>query len=236
MPTTPMTHTSTFADDTAFLSVHTDPVIASEQLQSHITELEKWLHKWKINVNATKCVHITFTLRRESCPPIRINNIQIPEQDKVRYLGIHLDRRLTWSRHIESKLTQMKLKSSQIHWLIGPRSALDLDYKVLLYKAIIKPIWLYGIQLWGSASSTNIEKIQRRQSKLLRIITGAPWYVRNSNIHRDLNIPTIREEIKNSCINYMKKLAEHPNPLARDLLTFEGHRRLRRLETLDLGR
>ena len=130
----------------------------------------------------------------------------------------------------------MKLKSSQIHWLIGPRSALDLDYKVLLYKAIIKPIWLYDIQLWGSASSTNIEKIQRRQSKLLRIITGAPWYVRNSNIHRDLNIPTIREEIKNSCINYMKKLAEHPNPLARDLLTFEGHRRLRRLETLDLGR
>ena len=236
MPTSPMIHTSTFADDTAFVSMHTNPVIASEKLQSHITELEKWLYKWKINVNASKCVHITFTLRRESCPPIRINNVQIPEQDKVRYLGIHLDRRLTWTRHIESKVTQIKLKSAQIHWLIGPKSALDLDYKVLLYKAVIKPIWLYGIQLWGTASSSNIEKLQRRQSKLLRIITGAPWYVRNSNIHKDLNIPTIREEIKNSSIKYMKKLSEHPNPLARDLLTFEGHRRLRRMETLDLGR
>jgi hypothetical protein len=29
--------------------------------------------------------------------------------------------------------------------------------KILLYKTILKPIWTYGIPLWGAASNSNIE-------------------------------------------------------------------------------
>lgn len=236
MPTSILTHTSTFADDTAFLSTHANPVVASERLQSHINDLEKWLHQWKIKVNASKCVHITFTLRRESCPTITINGVSIPEHNHVKYLGIHLDRRLTWAYHISAKITQINLKIAQLYWLIGPRSTLDFDLKLLLYKVVLKPIWLYGIQLWGSASSSNIEKLQRRQSKILRIITCAPWFIRNRNIHKDLNVPLVREEIKNTCTRYVTKLPNHPNPFAREILSFVGHRRLKRLTTSDLTR
>ena len=116
-------------------------------------------------------------------PPIKINNQIIPQNSHVKYLGIHLDRRLTWKSHIEATLTQMKLKAIQIQWLIGRNSVLSLDCKLLLYKSILKPICCYGIQLWGTASASNIEKIQRRQNKLLRIITAATWYVKNSNNH-----------------------------------------------------
>ncbi len=236
MPTNPNTHTSTFADDTAFVSLSRNPITASEQLQSHIHELEDWLTKWRIKVNPAKCVHITFALRRGNCPPISIDNVCIPVHDHVKYLGIHLDRRLTWSNHIEAKITQIKLKSAQLQWLIGPHSPLELEYKVLLYKSIIKPIWTYGIQLWGTACASNIQKLQRRQSGLLRLIVGAPWYIRNDNIHKDLNIPTVRHEIEKYCTKYVKKLNVHPNPLARELLLFDGHRRLRRSDTLDLAR
>lgn len=59
---------------------------------------------------------------------------------------------------------------------------------------------------------------------------------RNTNLHKDLNIPTIRKEIKSYSTNYMKRLAEDPYPLTRGVLTFESHRRLRRLEILDLRR
>lgn len=120
MPTNALTYTSTFADDTAFISNNSDPKIASAQLQSHVHELEKWLDKWRIKVNPAKCVHVTFTLRRGDCPPIRINNTNIPENSHVKYLGIHLDRRLTWSHHIDSKITQIKLKSAELNWLMGP--------------------------------------------------------------------------------------------------------------------
>jgi hypothetical protein len=52
--------------------------------------------------------------------------------------------------------------------------------KLLVYKAILKPIWTYGVQLWGSASNSHIEILERSQSKLLRIITDTPWYVPNA--------------------------------------------------------
>lgn len=235
MPTSSLTHTCTFADDTAFISVHKNALVASYQLQSHVRELENWLLKWRIMVNAAKCTHVTFTLRRDTCPPITIFNKNIPQKTHVKYLGIHIDRRLTWAYHIDSKVTQIKLKLIQLIWLIGPRSTLDLEYKVLIYKAIIKPIWTYGIQLWGSACASNVNKLQRRQSNILRLITGAPWYIRNANIHKDLNMPLVKEEIQKNCRSYASKLSTHPNTLARELLNHEGRRRLRRRYAPDLS-
>ena len=64
-----------------------------------------------------------------------------------------------------------------MYWLISRNSnKLSLNKNLLLYKAILKPIWTYGIQLWGKAA----------------------------------------------------------NFLANDLISNEGHRRLKRVDTLDL--
>ena len=117
---------------------------------------------------------------------------------------MHLDRRLTWKSHIDAKITQIRLKLVQINWLIGRNSSLNLDSKLLLYNAFLKPIWCYGIQLWGTASASNIENIQRTQNKILSMITAAPWYVKNSNIHKDLKVPFIKDEIKRYAETYAK--------------------------------
>ena len=37
--------TATFADDTALLACHSDPIIASSTLQRSLDSMEKWLHK-----------------------------------------------------------------------------------------------------------------------------------------------------------------------------------------------
>jgi hypothetical protein len=82
-----------------------------------------------------------------------------------------------------------------MHWLIGRNSKLSLDNKILLYKTIIKPIWVYGVEIWGCASKTNISIIQRSQSKILRMITNAPWYVSNITLHEDLKVPIVKDVI-----------------------------------------
>ena len=228
IPTSDEVITSTFADDTAILSRHKCPITATKVLQQHLKQIEEWLAKWRIKVNENKCKHITFTLRPKTCPTVKLNNVSIPQADEITYLGIHLDRRLTWRRHIAAKKLQLKLKSASLHWLLNKKSGLSLSNKVLLYNAIIKPIWMYGIQLWGTACATNIDIIQRFQSKTLRVITGAPWYMRNENIHRDLNIPTIKEEIEIAAKKYLTKLRNHPNPLANTLAHATSQTRLRR--------
>ena len=44
----------------------------------------------------------------------------------------------------------------------------------MLYKAILKPVWTYGTQLWGTASNSKIEILQRFESKTLRSVIDAP--------------------------------------------------------------
>jgi hypothetical protein len=39
--------------------------------------------------------------------------------------------------------------------------------------------------LWGSASNSNLEILEKFQSKVLQIITDAPWYVPNAVMKRD---------------------------------------------------
>jgi hypothetical protein len=75
-------------------------------------------------------------------------------------MGMRLDRRLTWAKHIRTKREQLNLKAKQMHWLLGRRSTLSTENKLLLYNAVLKPIWTCGIQLWGTASNSNIERFQ----------------------------------------------------------------------------
>jgi hypothetical protein len=76
------------------------------------------------------------------------------------------------------------------------KSYLSIDNKLLIYKTVIKPIWTYGIELWGCASETNIAIIQRAQSKILRPLKNAPWYVSNLTLHKDLKALYVTEIIK----------------------------------------
>jgi hypothetical protein len=104
----------------------------------------------------------------------------------------------------------------------------SFTYFTLLYKTILKPIWTYGIQLWGTASTSKIEILDRFQSKALRMIVDAPWYVLNTVTRRDLQIPTAKEEIRRYSSQYSTCLSAHPNDLILNLMELPDNSRLRR--------
>jgi hypothetical protein len=62
-----------------------------------------------------------------------------------------------------------------------------------------------------TASASNIEILERFQSKALRMTVDAPWYVPNTVIRRDLQIATIKEEIRSYSSQYSARLSAYPN-------------------------
>lgn len=227
---------ATFADDTALLAVGQNIDISTDKLQRACDKIYKWTKDWKIKLNELKSSHVNFTNKRWSNPPtLNISGTVVPFENKAKYLGMTLDTKLRWKEHVKKKRAELGLKYRQHYWLLGRNSQLAIHNKILIYNQIIKPIWLYGIQLWGCTKQTNIRTIQTFQNKVLRNMVNAPWYVRNQDIHRDLDIPMVAEEIKRFAGKHEARLHQHVNAEALQLLDNQNLvRRLKRIKPFEL--
>jgi len=73
----------------------------------------------------------------------------------------------------------------------------------MFYKQIL---WPLSIPVWGNCAKTHIYKIQVFQSKVLRTISNAPWFVRNDELHKDFQLPTIIEYIRKLSTNFFNHI------------------------------
>jgi len=161
--------------------------------------------------------------------------VEIPVAAVTKYLGMHLDHKLNWRGHTVTKRKQIELKvKKKLSWLLGRKLQLSIANKLLIYITIIKPIWTYGIEIWGCASKSSQAILQKAQSKILRVITNAPWYVSNLTLHEDLKIPYVREVVFDKYAKHHQKLEMHPNPLLYPLLDIGQPRRLKWTRPMDL--
>jgi hypothetical protein len=72
------------------------------------------------------------------------------------------------------------------------------------------------------------------QSKALRMIVDASWFAPNTVIPRDLQTPTVKDEIRRYSSEYSARLSAHPNDLIANLMELPDNRRLQRRQPNDL--
>jgi hypothetical protein len=178
----------------AILSTNETPHTASDNQQSHLDSLHSWCKHWGIKLNQSKSVKVTFTLRRATCPSVFINQIPIPVAKTAKYLGLYLDQRLTWNPHTRLKRQDVNRRYKMMLRLLDNRSSLSLDNKVLLYNAIIKPIWTYGLKTLGFCStfqpSFPASKLYNPRSFVKSVMPL--FYVSNLTLHKDLEVPLVK--------------------------------------------
>ena len=132
--------------------------------------------------------------------------------DDARYLGVILNKGLTWLKHID----QVKNKEAKGQGTLGPllnrRSGLSIRNGVLLYKQFIRPMMDYACPVWRSAARSHIKKLLVLQSKCLCIANNVPWYVGNREIH-DLGVPYFSEQIRSLTERFDSNLADVRNSI-----------------------
>jgi hypothetical protein len=113
--------------------------------------------------------------------------------------------------------TNDNFKHTKMYCLLGRQSKLTTSNTLLAYEVVLNPIWTYGLRLRGTASTSNIEILERFQSKALRTIADAPWYETNALLQRDLHIQSVKEEIQWLSSQCSAKLNSHPNLVTANL-------------------
>jgi len=117
--------------------------------------------------------------------------------------------------------------------LFGSKSQLSAENKLLLRKAILKPIWAYGIQLWSTASYSNIKYFKdfKMKSSELSLSTHLSM-LHNNTLHQELNVLHVRDEIRRNSQRYADRMKEYPNILTKNFMkSVKTPRRLTRTST-----
>lgn len=185
------------------------PHEASCLLQNHLNRLSLWFKLWKIKINESKSSHVTLSLHPSDCPHITFENAIIPHTNKVKYLCLLFDRRLTWGLHLKTKLIQL---NSRPHIL---RLFIQFDMYIYYFKSLYCNLSGHTESLWDNAKPLNTKTIQTFQAICLRMSAKAPRYVTNIDLHNDLQFLTIKQTAIKYYLRLHSYMEHHSNTLKR---------------------
>ncbi|GFS48776.1 RNA-directed DNA polymerase from mobile element jockey [Trichonephila clavipes] len=142
-----------YADDTAILATFKNHKTVTLALNKHLALLENYFNKWKIKINVEKTVAVLFTKRIKPVKPPTLYSTPLQWSQSTKYLGLILDKNLTWKHHILHARDKFRHALRLIYPLICRNSDMEMYNKVLLYTAVLRPIISYGCPVWGYAAN-----------------------------------------------------------------------------------
>jgi hypothetical protein len=221
-PTVEGCELATFADDTAIFVSSRDPTVVCDGLQEQLDSLTDYFKQWKIRVNASKTQAIYFT---RCWSPLRLpgsgivlNEQEIPWTPEVKYLGVTLDKRLTFASHTARSIEKAERAFRILYSFLNRKSKLCLHNKLLLYRSCIRPILCYGVETWFNCATTHKKKLQIIQNKCLKIIKNRHWRYSTFDLHQETNMPMIEAFGEKIYGNFMQRCRFSENPLILDIV------------------
>ena len=214
MPHPPHTLLALYADDTAIItqSWRTDTIV--HRLTNAMSMLLRYFSKWKLQVNTHKTEAILFTRRRPIAPaPLCFHSSVVPWKSQVRYLGLILDSKLLFTKHINSVTHKATGTFLQLFPLLARDSTLTTHNKLILYKLFTRSALTYAAPVWSYISPSTYRRLQVLQSKCLRVIGNYPRCTPIPRLHTTLNIPPIRDFVYHLTDKFFSSCPAHLNPL-----------------------
>ncbi|CAF1331043.1 unnamed protein product [Rotaria magnacalcarata] len=124
---------------------------------------------------------------------MRVDNTIIKPLDHTRYLGVIIDQRLNWRRHLGHIETKCAPRICLLRYL--SRTAYEPNSRTVIniFKSIASTIIIYGYLVLLTAEKNVSNRIQIIQDKALRTALGLSIYTSVDYIRKISNIPKIKD-------------------------------------------
>ena len=106
----------------------------------------------------------------------------------------------------------MKKVSNGIGMLRLAKRYLPLETVQMMYRSLIEPYFRCCCPIWGSASSTNLRRLQKLQNRTLRIVTGSPYDAYSKPLIKELGWLTIKQLIDTETVKIVYKALHNEAP------------------------
>ena len=102
-----------FADDTTLYFASTKKNYIEWCIQEDLKNIQDWFQANKLTLNLNKLVYMQFGPSKDKEYNITIDNYTLPEVTKTKFLGICIDRSLTWQPHFDQLCLKL-VKNTQL--------------------------------------------------------------------------------------------------------------------------
>ena len=215
-----MSSVSQFADDTALWTSAYTESFAIHKLQKSLNLLEAWCRKWRVKLNGDKSKLLLIARTREKNSEnhaLHLFNDIIRPAQSAKFLGIEIDRLLSFKNHIDSICKRANTRLNVLKVL--SRSGTDAATLMRLYTIYIRPIIEYGSIAFLAAPKSQISRLESIENDAIRTCLRLPRYIRNTLLHDYASLRPITErlfDLNFSLLGKMGRVNVHVEQLIQD--------------------
>ncbi len=164
-----------YADDAGLVASGDDPRQLYVYAQKAVDKAAQWGITNGLTFSETKTVVVLFTRKRKFHMPneIQLNGKSISYSNDVRYLGVQLDSKLTWKKHIELKVRSAKIQLHKIRNAMGKLWGAPPNMMKWAYTGVVRPALTYGALVWAQAATSKWAQVEfTRINRLAMLAMG----------------------------------------------------------------
>ena len=163
-----------FADDSSLFTPVKGVNETNVKLNQDLQTITNWAYQWKMvfNPDITKqAVEVIFSFKKEKPyhPELIFNGVPVSREEHTKHLGVYLDSKLNFSKHIREAVGKATKGLSIMKYLsrFVSRKVLDLTYK--LY---VRPHLDYGDVIYHNQRNDLMDLVEQVQYKAALIVSG----------------------------------------------------------------
>ncbi|UYV60390.1 hypothetical protein LAZ67_1001022 [Cordylochernes scorpioides] len=162
-----------YADDIALLHQEQSFSTLEQILNEDLKKLENFFSKWHLIPNPSKTVSSVFHLNNHKANrPLKLTfcNKPLSHDPCPKYLGVTLDRSLTFRQHLEKTIDKLKTRNNIMTRLAGTTWGCGADTLRTTALALVYSVAEYCAPVWERSSHT--DSIDAQLNQTMRLITG----------------------------------------------------------------
>jgi hypothetical protein len=160
-------HCNFFADDTEMHMFGTSPTEITSLLNDKLNSLRQYLIGNKLELNVSKTVWMLMFGDSQSSEQVHYGGAAIKRVTTFKYLGFVFECNLNWRAHVSAVVAKVR---QRLYVLYRSRYCTSRSGRLLLFNALIRPYFEYGIELWFATSKSVRETLELLHRYCLRIV------------------------------------------------------------------
>ncbi|XP_030851787.1 uncharacterized protein LOC115928578 [Strongylocentrotus purpuratus] len=225
IPSTENTRNFIYADDTCITAQHSTFEAVELHLNTALASLSEYYRANYLRANPSKTQVCVFHLKnREAKRELKLkwNNVQLNHCEHPVYLGVKLDRTLSFKKHIEKTIGKVESRNAIIGKLVSSHYGADPKTVQSAAVALCMSSAEYACPVWSR--SAHVKKLDTTLNNTYRKITGCLKPTKVEEIYHLAGIGSPNQRRTNTCLKERMKQATDDRHMLHGYL--QPHKRL----------